>query len=141
MLPATVIQIAKEAHREAMSGLCWNAVQLRPGRCLSIKLSLAARQVRGWPPARLGTHALCRKPTSSKRHPAHPVFPCLLQSLAVGRANQVWALDITSLPMARGWVYLEAVAGMGQPPGAGAQHVGHDLLRSSACAAGGCLID
>jgi putative transposase len=37
------------------------------------------------------------------------VFPYLLRSLAIERANQVWALDITYIPMARGWVYLVAV--------------------------------
>jgi putative transposase len=37
------------------------------------------------------------------------VFPYLLRELAIERANQVWALDITYIPMARGWVYLVAV--------------------------------
>jgi putative transposase len=58
---------------------------------------------------RMGIQALYRKPNTSKRHPAHPVFPYLLRSLTIERANQVWALDITYVPMARGWVYLVAV--------------------------------
>jgi putative transposase len=58
---------------------------------------------------RMGIQALYRKPNTSKRHPAHPVFPYLLRGLAIERANQVWALDITYVPMARGWVYLVAV--------------------------------
>ncbi|WP_436308170.1 IS3 family transposase [Variovorax sp. LjRoot290] len=58
---------------------------------------------------RMGIQALYRKPNTSKRHPAHPVFPYALRGLAVERANQVWALDITYIPMARGWVYLVAV--------------------------------
>ena len=58
---------------------------------------------------RMGIQALYRKPNTSKRHPAHPVFPDLLRGLAIERANQVWALDITYVPMARGWVYLVAV--------------------------------
>jgi putative transposase len=58
---------------------------------------------------RMGIQALYRKPNTSKRHPAHAVFPYLLRSLAIERANQVWALDITYIPMARGWVYLVAV--------------------------------
>ena len=37
------------------------------------------------------------------------MFPYLLRELAIERANQVWALDITYVPMARGWVYLVAV--------------------------------
>lgn len=61
---------------------------------------------------RMGIQALYRKPNTSKRHPAHPVFPYALRGLAVERANQVWAPDITYIPMARGWVcwvYLVAV--------------------------------
>lgn len=58
---------------------------------------------------RMGICALYRKPDTSKKHPAHPVFPYALRSLAIERANQVWALDITYIPMARGWVYLVAV--------------------------------
>jgi len=58
---------------------------------------------------RTGIQALYRKPNTSKKHPAHPVFPYALRGLAIERANQVWALDITYIPMARGWVYLVAV--------------------------------
>lgn len=58
---------------------------------------------------RMGIQALYRKPNTSKKHPAHPVFPYALRSLAIERANRVWALDITYIPMARGWVYLVAV--------------------------------
>jgi putative transposase len=58
---------------------------------------------------RMGIQALYRKPNTSKKHPAHPVFPYALRGLAIERANQVWALDITYIPMARGWVYLVAV--------------------------------
>jgi putative transposase len=58
---------------------------------------------------RMGIQALYRKPDTSRKHPAHPVFPYALRSLSIERANQVWALDITYIPMARGWVYLVAV--------------------------------
>jgi len=58
---------------------------------------------------RMGIEALYRKPNTSKRNPAHPVFPYLLRDLEIARANAVWALDITYIPMARGWVYLVAV--------------------------------
>src|SRR5882672_3668484 len=44
---------------------------------------------------RMGIQALDRKPNTSKKHPAHPVFPYALRGLAIERANQVWALDIT----------------------------------------------
>lgn len=58
---------------------------------------------------RMGLRALYRKPNTSKRHPAHPVFPYLLRGLAIERANHVWAMDITYIPMARGFVFLAAV--------------------------------
>jgi putative transposase len=58
---------------------------------------------------RMGIQALYRKPNTSRKHPAHPVFPYALRGPAIERANQVWALDITYIPMARGWVYLVAV--------------------------------
>jgi putative transposase len=58
---------------------------------------------------RMGIEALYRKPNTSKKHPAHPVFPYLLRETVVERSNQAWALDITYIPMARGWVYLVAV--------------------------------
>src|ERR1700675_3646780 len=59
--------------------------------------------------ARMGIEALYRKPQTSQRHPAHRVYPYLLRHLAITRSNQVWAADITYLPMTRGFVYLFAV--------------------------------
>lgn len=58
---------------------------------------------------RLGLEALYRKPSTSKRHPEHQVYPYLLRGLAIERAAQVWAMDITYIPMARGFVYLAAI--------------------------------
>lgn len=58
---------------------------------------------------RMGIHALYRKPNSSKRHPAHPVYPYLLRNLVIDRPNQVWASDITYIPMRRGFVFLAVV--------------------------------
>ena len=58
---------------------------------------------------RTGIEALYRKPNTSKKHPAHPIFPYLLRGLAIEHANAAWALDITYIPLARGWVYLVAV--------------------------------
>jgi putative transposase len=53
--------------------------------------------------------ALYRRPNTSKPAPGHKVYPYLLRNLAVMRPNQVWAMDITYVPMARGFVYLAAV--------------------------------
>jgi len=58
---------------------------------------------------RMGIEAIYRKPNTSKPEPGHRVFPYLLRGVAVVRPNQVWAMDITYIPMARGFVYLAAV--------------------------------
>jgi putative transposase len=58
---------------------------------------------------RMGIEALYRKKSTSKRHPGHAIYPYLLRNLAIERPNQVWALDITYIPMRRGFVYFCAV--------------------------------
>jgi len=58
---------------------------------------------------RMGIEALYRKPNTSKKHPTHKVYPYLLRELTIDRADQVWATDITYIPMACGWVYLCAI--------------------------------
>jgi putative transposase len=58
---------------------------------------------------RMGIEALYRKPNTSRRHPQHKIYPYLLRGLKIDRPNQVWAMDITYIPMARGFVYLAAV--------------------------------
>jgi len=58
---------------------------------------------------RMGMEALCPQPGTSQRQPDHKIYPYLLRQLAITRANQVWALDTTYIPMARGFVYLTAV--------------------------------
>ena len=58
---------------------------------------------------RMGIAALYRRPNTSKPAPGHKIYPYLLRGLAVERPNQVWAMDITCIPMARGFVYLAAV--------------------------------
>ena len=58
---------------------------------------------------RMGIEALYRKPNTSRPAPGHKIYPYLLRNLPVTRPNQVWAMDITYIPMARGFVYLTAV--------------------------------
>jgi putative transposase len=58
---------------------------------------------------RMRIEAIYRRPNTSKPAPGHKVYPYLLRRLAVTRPNQVWAADITYVPMARGFVYLVAV--------------------------------
>ena len=49
------------------------------------------------------------KPNTSKAAPAHPVYPYLLRNLKIRRVDQVWATDVTYIPMARGFAYLVAI--------------------------------
>lgn len=58
---------------------------------------------------RMGIEALYRKPKTSRKAMGHKIYPYLLRQLQITRANQVWAMDITYIPMARGFVYLAAV--------------------------------
>jgi putative transposase len=57
----------------------------------------------------MGLEAIYQKPTTSKGHPEHKVYPYLLRGLVIERPNQVWCADITYIPMAKGFVYLVAV--------------------------------
>jgi putative transposase len=58
---------------------------------------------------RIGIEALYCKPNTSRRHAKHKIWPYLLRGMPINRANQVWALDTSYIPMARGFVYLTAV--------------------------------
>jgi putative transposase len=58
---------------------------------------------------RMGMEALAPQPGTSKAVPGHKIYPYLLRNVAIKRANQVWALDTTYIPMAHGFVYLTAV--------------------------------
>ena len=58
---------------------------------------------------RMGIEAIYRRPNTSKPAEGHRIYPYLLRGLAIARPNQVWAMDITYIPMARGFVYLAAV--------------------------------
>ena len=80
----------------------------------------------------MGLESTAPKPNTSKPAPEHTVYPYLLRNLTVSRINQVWAADITYIPMARGFVYLVAVIDWYSRAGARlalVQHVGDDLLR------------
>ena len=58
---------------------------------------------------RMGIEAIFRRPNTSKPAAGHKIYPYLLRKLVIDRPNQVWATDITYIPMARGFVYLAAV--------------------------------
>ncbi len=88
----------------------------------------------------MSLEAIYRRPNTSKPAPGHRVHPYLLKGVEVNRVNQVWATDITYIPMARGFLYPSAALragsgghhGLAQPAGAGLEaleHHGHRLLR------------
>src|SRR5438477_12889377 len=58
---------------------------------------------------RMGIEALYRRPNTTKPEPGHKIYPYLLRGMEITRSNQVWAMDITYIPMARGFVYLAVV--------------------------------
>ena len=58
---------------------------------------------------RMGLCALGPKPNTSKPAPGHKIYPYLLRDLVIDRPNQVWAADITYIPMGRGFLYLVAI--------------------------------
>jgi putative transposase len=58
---------------------------------------------------RMGIEALYRRVRTTKPEPGHKVYPYLLRGLEIVRPNQVWAMDITYIPMAKGFVYLAVV--------------------------------
>ena len=85
----------------------------------------------------MGLRAIYRRPRTSKPAPGHRIYPYLLAGMEITRPNQVWAADITYIPMARGFLYLVAIM---DPDPSGSvrdllalvQYPGHGLLRRSA---------
>ena len=57
----------------------------------------------------MGIEALYRRPRTTKPEPGHKIYPYLLRGMEITRPDQVWAMDITYIPMARGFVYLAVV--------------------------------
>ncbi len=57
----------------------------------------------------MGIQAIHPGPKTSKPHPQHKIYPYLLRNLNIDRANQVWASDITYLPMEKGFIYLTVI--------------------------------
>src|SRR3979490_2475786 len=58
---------------------------------------------------RMGIEALYRRPRTTRPEPGHKIYPYLLRGIEITRPNQVWAMDITYIPMAHGFVYLAVV--------------------------------
>jgi putative transposase len=82
----------------------------------------------------MALEAIYRRPSTSKPALGHKIYPYLLRKLAIVRPNQVWATDISYIPMARGFVYLVAIVALRQaqevqPQGSGLAGVDHDESR------------
>ncbi|GLI95114.1 transposase [Methylocystis echinoides] len=58
---------------------------------------------------RMGIEAIYRRPNTSKPAPGHKIYPYLLRGVKIERPDHVWAMDISYIPMRRGFVYLAAV--------------------------------
>jgi len=78
-------------------------------------ISIGRRRVRRLM-RKLGLWAVRPKRNTSKRHPEHKVYPYLLRGKTIDQANQVWAADVTYIPMQQGFLYLVAIM-TGQPGG------------------------
>jgi putative transposase len=74
---------------------------------------------------RMGIEAIYRRPNTSKATPDHKIYPYLPRKVKIEKPNHVWAMDITYIPMARGFVYLAAVVDWA-PAGSLASRVDHD---------------
>lgn len=57
----------------------------------------------------MGLEGMAPGPSTSRAHPEHPRFPYLLRNLEILRPDQVWASDITYVPLERGWAYLVVI--------------------------------
>jgi len=57
----------------------------------------------------MGLQAIYRRPRTSKPGPGHKIYPYLLRGLTITRPNQVWATDITYIPMQKGFLYLVVI--------------------------------
>ena len=80
----------------------------------------------------MGLKAIYRRPRTTKAVPGHRIYPYLLCGMKITRPNQVWAADITYIPMARGFLYLMAIIRLVQPVRAlleAVKHAGRRLLR------------
>jgi transposase InsO family protein len=72
---------------------------------------------------RMGIEALYRRARTAKPEPGHKIYPYLLRRMEIVQPNQVWAMDITYIPIARGFVYPGRCARLVQPSRAAVERV------------------
>src|SRR5271154_3991521 len=87
---------------------CWAGSRMLRGLLAAEGCKIGRRHVKTLM-QRMGIEALYRRPRTTKPEPGHKIYPYLLRGIAITRPNQVWAMDITYIPMARGFVYLAVV--------------------------------
>jgi len=80
------------------------AVELKKQRGFAVNRKRVRRLMQ-----RMGIRAVYRRPRTTKPAPGHKIYPYLLRDLKITRPNQVWAADITYIPMARGFLYLVTI--------------------------------
>ena len=105
--PAADLELMRQIDRLHLEFPFAGARMLR--RLLAAKGSKAGRRHIKTLMRRMGIEALYRRPRTTKPEPGHKVYPYLLRGMEIVRPNQVWAMDITYIPMAKGFVYLAAV--------------------------------
>lgn len=86
---------------------------------------------------RLGIEAIYRRPRTTKPAPGHKIYPYLLRDLLIDRPDQVWGMDITTIPMARGGCLSRCGPGLVQPARALLAGVDHDGSRFLSGGGGG----
>ncbi len=105
--PAADLDLMRQIDRLHLEFPFAGARMLR--RLLAAKGSKAGRRHVRTLMKRMGIEALYRRPRTTKPEPGHKIYPYLLRGMEVVRPNQVWTMDITYIPMAKGFVYLAAV--------------------------------
>jgi putative transposase len=106
-VPAADLELMRQIDRLHLEFPFAGARMLR--RLLAANGSKAGRRHIKTLMRRMGIEALCRRSRTTKPRPGHKVYSHLLRGMEIARPNQVWAMDITYMPMARGFVNLAAV--------------------------------
>ena len=105
--PAEELELLKRLDRMFTDNPVYGSRRLQVA-LLREGISMGRRRVRRLM-RKLGLWAVRPKRNTSKRHPGHKVYPYLLRGKTIDRANQVWAADITYIPMRQGFLYLVAI--------------------------------
>jgi putative transposase len=101
------LEIMRRIDEQYLKMPCWGSRSMRTYLC---RLGYRINRKRVQRLMRLmGLKAIYPKPKTSRPHPEHKIHPYLLRDVTVDRPNQVWATDITYIPMSRGFMYLVAV--------------------------------